>query len=266
MMENNKKRKVADIDKSVDTIYSTTNTSDSKGQSYNTATTTPGNNNASNNSSIFNTPGSSNITRYNLLRDYFSRHPCLKPYEEEDGVGLAFNYWQDSYYLVDEHILEVIDFLTTPTVSGTKSSDPQSFSAAANVKSQNGIDFLRKDSLKSIEDGCDNVLIVGIHSVDPLDLAESINTMPFLSSCSSMPIRHLKKESLRFSSNSNLYQWPYMDMQTINSTLLWQDKKTLTLSQIPKTALHEFFSNYIIIYKVQSIISNLMIWFCIKCP
>jgi hypothetical protein len=72
-----------------------------------------------------------------------------------------------------------------------------------------------------------------------MELAVQLRSLDFFSSFSSMPIRHT------VNSNSGAdKQWQYMDVEPMNSMLLWPEKPPLSLSNINTNLVKELFLNY----------------------
>ena len=99
----------------------------------------------------------------------FHRQPCENPFENEDNVQLRFNYWQKERTVLVPDISKIILHVM---------SDGDDAIAPMPV-------FLRKPSSKY-----KRLIIVAAHGVHPMDMGRDISNLPFLSTCTSAPLRH----------------------------------------------------------------------------
>lgn len=102
----------------------------------------------------------------------FDRQPCENPFENEDNVQFRFNYWQKESNVLVPDISKMILHVM---------SDGDDAVAPMPV-------FLRKPS--SQYKHYKHLIIVAAHGVHPMDMGRDISNLPFLSTCTSAPLRH----------------------------------------------------------------------------
>lgn len=155
------------------------------------------------------------------------------------SVGLNFNYWMEHNYIVDRDVTELI--LTTLHHS------PRSARFQPH--------HIVKHDLSQVK----NVLVLSIQGLDPRELNDSIETLPFLTSMSCMPIRHIHEESsplvsldepLTALGNAD-QQWQYLEVCNQNAKLLWCDKPSLPLSAVAHHSTAELLTRYTLTFLVR---------------
>lgn len=103
------------------------------------------------------------------------------------------------------------------------------------------------------------VSVVSVHDLDPAVLSDNIALLPFLSTCSSIPIRHSVK-------HPQANQWRYMDAHAANSLLLWPNMRVQYDELLRKHSIMEIFMNYSQTFQVCSAMElfvNLLLIFCV---
>jgi hypothetical protein len=150
-----------------------------------------------------------------------------KPYQSSSGVRLHFNYWVDNAYLLDDHISNAIE----------------------NVLELKSPTFLDE------KPGSGKIVVVAIHNLECDRLEKYLSAMPFLQSCSSMPIRHANTiiastNGTRNTSSNPKDPFQYMEVDSMNSLILWPEKRYRTLEELQGMPLNHLFANYKLVFKV----------------
>ena len=124
--------------------------------------------------------------------------PCATAFQsDEANVQLDFNYWMTHRQISDE---DIVSFLLSVICNDW--SQKHFLVPPANLK---------------------HILLVGIHNISPIVLSESIDTLPFLRSCSSVPIHHTLTPDAEDRNNMCMddVTWKYFDTAPMDSMLFW---------------------------------------------
>jgi hypothetical protein len=124
----------------------------------------------------------------------------------------------------------------------------------------NDPEFLRKTSDTKQTDKR-NLIVAVVHGIDPLDLGQHVLHLPFLSTCSSIPVRHKFSNKATDSVNASTsttsasLQADYLaiqpsDIESVNSLLLWPPKPAVSLHLLTGLAIRDLFQNYSLVFKV----------------
>ena len=108
---------------------------------------------------------------------YYNYDFCFVPYEVDTSLRLELNYWVRNRFITDADIRELLVDL----IVGERS--PGSFIAANDSN-------LSSSSNSSTENVTKNV-VLAVHGTQLEYLRRSLNYLPFLSTCSSVPVRHV---------------------------------------------------------------------------
>ena len=157
-------------------------------------------------------------------------------------VGLNFNFWMEHSYIVDQQISNIIaDFI-----------HPQSASRRSNRSNA----MSRKD-LANIQ----NLIILSVQDVDPRELNDSIQNLPFLRNTSSLPIRHIHEtapaaanfEETAAASASGEQLWQYLDVANQNAMMLWTDRPSVPLASLKNVSTVELLTKYTLTFMVSAL-------------
>ncbi len=154
--------------------------------------------------------------------------PCEKPFESPIGVELNFNYWIQNKYISDSCVNTlVVDMLgNNPSPS-----------------------YLRKGQCNAEASAAKSVIVVAVHGCDPLELGLKLSSLPFLSTCTSMPIRHVAQLD---DSNSTLAaekKWQYMTGENMSSLLLWPERIALSYGDLVGRTFRSLFMTCSIVFQ-----------------
>lgn len=161
------------------------------------------------------------------------------PEETTIPVGLNFNFWMEHSYIVDQQISNVItDFIA-----------PQNA-----YKRSNRANAIARRDLANIQ----NLVILSVQDVDPAELNDTINSLPFLRNTTSLPIRHLHETSPTAASfdesviaNASGEQlWQYLDVAHQNAMMLWTDRPSVPLSTLANISTVELLTKYTLTFMV----------------
>ena len=180
------------------------------------------------------------------------KQPILRAqeYEPEDfrsddgeaiapAVGLNFNFWMEHSYVVDQQISNVITEFICP-------SKVQKKSGRSNAVARGTLE------------GVENVVILSVQNVDPRELNDNIYTLPFLSTLTTMPIRHVSEttpsaasfdESV-FANASGEQLWQYLDVAQQNAMMLWTERPTVSLNSLLRVSTIELLTKYTLTFMV----------------
>ena len=155
-------------------------------------------------------------------------------YEHVSSVDLNFNFWMEHSYAVDKQVTQLITY--------------------ALLNRQRPPALVKKKEVSSIK----NVVLVSVQGVDPGELNESIDDLPFLCGLSSMPVRHLLDSNSRLLTSDEApsvqgggdMQWQYMDTETACSSLLWTNRPPVPMSEVVGMGLPELLDKHTLSFVV----------------
>eukprot|EP01038_Epipyxis_sp_PR26KG_P006799 gene6799-9314_t len=165
----------------------------------------------------------------------------LKPFESHssNAVTLDFNYWVENDHLLDDDILELI----------LKSMIEKSDFTFSNNK----VSFLRNSESRDIDRK--NIILVTIHNCDPQMIANNISLLPFLSTCSAVPIHHINSNGQNLESNQGLRtfkkEWQYYDVQDMNAQVLWPINNCIDKESLTEVSPLMLFKQYDLIFRAE---------------
>jgi hypothetical protein len=167
------------------------------------------------------------------------KQPVVRARECEtttEHVGLNFNFWIDHNYIVNDQVrTSVTDVM---------------IAREARLDSK----FLRVGSLS----GVSQMLVVSIQNVDPRELNDSIDDLPFLRGASCMPLRHVREDEAPLAlldeapgtQAGSEQQWQHACIEPCTSLLLWMDRPSVNLQEVTGHSLPELLAKYILTFKV----------------
>lgn len=174
-----------------------------------------------------------------ILRAQESNLRCVEQTHRENispgSVGLNFNFWMEHNYIVDRDVTQLT----------LNALDPTAGSRASHIVTH---------EIPPVN----NVLILSVQGVDPRELNDNIQSLPFLNVMSCMPIRHIHEESSPMVSfdepiaalaNAD-QQWQYLEVCNQNAKLLWCDKPSVQLHTIAGLSTVELLTQYTLTFLV----------------
>jgi hypothetical protein len=178
------------------------------------------------------------------IRDHINDiwHPSLTPHQGTDSlIDLSFNFWMHHRFISDSEIQELIlSVLLGIQLPSFLECSKQLFKA-------------------------NKIVLVALRGVSSMDLSElmAANKLPFLSMCSTVPIRHsitATREELPQSSNIMPpdMSWKCSDVASMNSLLLWPVVPAVTFEEIAayKGNVGAIFQNYRLVFQVPLIFTG----------
>jgi hypothetical protein len=148
--------------------------------------------------------------------------PCEKPFVGT-SVELNFNFWMKNKVLNDSFICRsILTLLEQQTPS-----------------------YMRKHS-----GSVNSVVLVCVHGLDPRELGDKLNSLPFLSDCSSMPLHHVAHLDEHNSTDLPDKKWQYMEAENMTSILLWPERSALKHDVMNGMTSHDLFSTCSLSFQV----------------
>ena len=171
--------------------------------------------------------------------------PVFRPYQHGEvddltNVRLDFNFWMNNGCIIPSDLSDCIEYLLNKDSSSTSSS------------SLTPPPFLQRQSVDSMQ----SVYVYAVHGLDPDYLHEALHTLPFLKSCSSMPLRFTAD---RFSTSTfndltaSRKPWRYSLVDSLTSNVMWPERKPQSISSFASMSLVNLFKeNRVLVQGIHS--------------
>jgi DNA polymerase III epsilon subunit-like protein len=175
-----------------------------------------------------------NRNGYGQDTPYNVRGPAQRPYQADDHVGdassvkLDFNYWANTGCILPKDITNLI----MSVLQGGNIHTPA---------------YLHQGGLDNIS----SVYIFAIHGLDVDTLADGLLNLPFLSKCSTMPIRHTAyaSQSPTFNDISGSRLWKFYEVQSMTAMIAWPERVSLSSDEIGVKDPFTLFTSYSLIFR-----------------
>jgi hypothetical protein len=182
---------------------------------------------------------------YSIFDSSMDFQPCDEPregtkivtdYDEEsEVVPLNFNFWRERSHIID---VELSNFLLSLLIKGKQCEQTDGTKRLSSV-----LNFAESIFLSPLAIAPNSVFFIAAHQINPISLGKYFSSLPFLSTCTNVPLRHTEAPILDDS-------WRYMDMKPMSSSILWRNTKCISSKFLNCVSLKSLFSSYLLRFQV----------------